>query len=427
MTTSVGETLRKAREIKAITLEEAAIQMVIRQRYLEALENNDLDALPSRTQARGFLRTYANYLGLDSVQLLQHLDQPTKLSAPAEQTPSVSPTPTPDSEDTPAETFASIGRQLKERRDALSLSLDSVEGQTHIRAHYLKALEAGNFDELPSPIQGRGMLKNYAEFLSLDTDDLLLQYADGLQAQLSERRGVSPRAGQSPRAAALPPLWRRMLSGDLLFVTLIIVGMLSVLIWGLIRIGAEQNAARGILTATVPAIADVLIPSETPTPTATTTLTPAPLTPSATIDPNLPTSTPGDPPTEAPTPTPELVFPAAGSDSVQLYIIVLQRAYMRVQIDGEIVYDGRVAPGAAFQYSGAEAIEVLTGNGAALQVFYNQRDLGTLGILGQVVNRIFTPAGVLEPTATVTFTPQASPTGQPPPTATPTPDVTVTP
>ena len=38
---------------------------------------------------------------------------------------------------------------------------------------------------LPSPVQGRGMLKNYADFLGLESDTLLLTFADGLQTGLA--------------------------------------------------------------------------------------------------------------------------------------------------------------------------------------------------------------------------------------------------
>ena len=38
----------------------------VRGKYLAALEQNDCDALPGRTYARAFLRTYASALGLDA-------------------------------------------------------------------------------------------------------------------------------------------------------------------------------------------------------------------------------------------------------------------------------------------------------------------------------------------------------------------------
>jgi hypothetical protein len=77
---------------------------------------------------------------------------------------------------------------------------------------------------------------------------------------------------------------------------------------------------------------------------------------------------------------------------------------MRVTVDGQVAFEGRVLPGSAYPFSGEDRIEVVTGNGSGLQVYYNQQDLGPLGFAGEVVDRIFTSEGVQTPTATVTST-----------------------
>jgi Helix-turn-helix domain len=61
----IGYSLRAARERQGIGLPEAELATKIRAKYLRALEEEDFDALPADTYARGFLRTYADYLGLD--------------------------------------------------------------------------------------------------------------------------------------------------------------------------------------------------------------------------------------------------------------------------------------------------------------------------------------------------------------------------
>jgi hypothetical protein len=93
---------------------------------------------------------------------------------------------------------------------------------------------------------------------------------------------------------------------------------------------------------------------------------------------------------------------------VQVYITVRQRAWVRVLVDSELQFEGRVIPGSAYTYSGDEQVEILTGNGAALYVFLNQQDLGTLGSYGQIVHRILTAQGALTPTPTITLTPTAT-------------------
>jgi cytoskeletal protein RodZ len=61
----IGYSLKAARERQGIGLPEAELATKIRAKYIRALEEEDFDALPADTYARGFLRTYADYLGLD--------------------------------------------------------------------------------------------------------------------------------------------------------------------------------------------------------------------------------------------------------------------------------------------------------------------------------------------------------------------------
>jgi cytoskeletal protein RodZ len=61
----LGNTLREARIRRHLDLMDAEADTKIRKKYLHALELEEFDVLPGPVFARGFLRTYANYLGLD--------------------------------------------------------------------------------------------------------------------------------------------------------------------------------------------------------------------------------------------------------------------------------------------------------------------------------------------------------------------------
>jgi cytoskeleton protein RodZ len=67
----IGETLREARMRAKIDVSEVEATTKIRAKYLRALENEDWDLLPGPTFVRSFLRTYADYLGLDSKLLVE--------------------------------------------------------------------------------------------------------------------------------------------------------------------------------------------------------------------------------------------------------------------------------------------------------------------------------------------------------------------
>src|SRR6185436_5005012 len=80
MTQTIGQKLKQAREDQHLTLEKASEVTRIRAPYLQALEADDLSAMPSPVQARGFLRNYAEHLGLNIEQLLDELRSEAKPS-----------------------------------------------------------------------------------------------------------------------------------------------------------------------------------------------------------------------------------------------------------------------------------------------------------------------------------------------------------
>lgn len=71
MDTGIGATLREARNRRKVDLSEVEAAIKIRVRYLQAIENEEWDALPGDAYTRGFIRTYAIYLGLDGDRLAE--------------------------------------------------------------------------------------------------------------------------------------------------------------------------------------------------------------------------------------------------------------------------------------------------------------------------------------------------------------------
>jgi cytoskeleton protein RodZ len=304
--------------------------------------------------------------------------------------------------------FVGIGLELRTRRELLSLTLDEIERHIRVRPVLLKALEEGAFDKLPSPVQTRGILANYATFLDLDTEALMLQFADGLQARLRQKYPEKLRPkGPIQSSPSMPPL-RSFIAGDLLFGIGTVAILAGLAIWGLGRL-LNPAPARQSIQSTAPSISEVLagtvvasFPQEvTLIPAESHTLPP----PEATLEGTL----------EVPT------LLAVGN--VELNLVAVERTFMRVKVDGGEAFNGRVLPGTAYPFVAEDQIEVLTGNGAALRVMFNGRDLGLMGNLGEVVSRIYTREGIatgtptLSPTLTVTpkvtMTPTLTPTTTP--------------
>jgi cytoskeletal protein RodZ len=349
-------------------------------------------------------------------------DEPAEAPEPA-----VQPEPDPASEaveptGTPEQIFAEIGGQLQKRRELLSLTLEEIERHIHVRAVFAKALEDGDFDQLPSMVQTRGMLTTYATFLDLDTDALLLRFADALQARHRARYPEKANGDRKPTLvrSTLPSL-RSFMAGDMLYGLVIVLMVMVMVVWGLGRVFAQQ--AERVALPTAPSIADVLVGTPLPTSVQEVTLIPAADTPFALAE----TETPEGVTVETPTPNLNI--------NVALNIIAAERTFMRVLVDGQEAFNGRVLPGTAYPFEAAESIQVLTGNGAALRVTYNGRDLGLLGTFGEVVDFIYTIDSIVTPTPpappTATNTPNVtstpSPTPSPTPTSVSTPTATATP
>ncbi len=506
---TVGSKLKAARLARHESLEDISKAIRVRVAYLEALEADDFSRLPSPVHARGFLRLYANYLGLDPNEILQNAltEQPQTLEGPlpvvpplptpspvkplkiwekgnkalrrawdrlrswpgfwaarspvrlpslpepsppspdlaappallaassstesptestsspaSEATPpldvAASPTPSPlssaelltESASSPiaeaktfppvsplvssTELFRQLGNELRAQRQQLGLRLESVAAEIKIPAHVLRALEAGDLESLPAPIITRNHLARYAEFLALDVEETLLRFADVLQARLRERGTV---AGGEERRPILPRTLSLglLLSGDLLFGILLLIGLATFALWSINLITAARS--RPVLRTTP--IPDVL--AQNPV--------------MATFTPTVVEILPSPSPTLALTP---FVLPTP-KGNVQLVIIALERVFLRVSVDGKLSLEERVQPGSTFTFDASNRVELLAANAGVVRVYYNGNDLGLLGNFGETVVRVFTREGLATPTPTLSPTPTITPTLTITPTATP--------
>lgn len=69
-----------------------------------------------------------------------------------------------------------VGKILREAREEQGLSIDDIANQLCIRAVHLRAIEDGDYDTLPALVYARGFVRSYADFLSLNQDDILEQF-----------------------------------------------------------------------------------------------------------------------------------------------------------------------------------------------------------------------------------------------------------
>ena len=405
---TIGEILKTTREEKGLSLEEISLLTKVNLKYLSAIEADNWDALPSTVQQKGFVRTYARVLEIDPGPLLAQLrsiiqdDDLTVEPAP----PGVPDSP-PAAEKHPLE---EIGTILKTQREHLGFTIPNVEDQIFIPERYLIAIENGSLEELPSTVQGKGMVKNYAQFLGLDPEPLLLGYADVLQKRLAKSREGIPNV--KSRSSLQISIKRFLASPAILWVgVVILIGSIS--LWaGTLIFGTGGSSAEA--TATIPGVSDILLP------TSTHSATPeAPISTLSEIEVDITPAIEGD---EIPGDNAEATLTPGitGNEKVQVQLIILQRTWVRVIVDNILAYEGRLLPGSVKLFGGELSIEVLTGNAAGVEIIYNQRDLGAMGLYGEVIDRVFTAEGIATPTPTISATPTPSDTPEASTTPTPT-------
>lgn len=121
---TMGQKFRAAREKKKLNISKAAALTRIKVQHLEMMENDDFSKMPAPTYAKGFIRIYASFLGLDPVPLVEeyverHLNPPDE-DRPAPKpvrrtTTPVPPPPALEPEDLAAETPEPAPRRTRER------------------------------------------------------------------------------------------------------------------------------------------------------------------------------------------------------------------------------------------------------------------------------------------------------------------------
>ena len=262
-----------------------------------------------------------------------------------------------------------LGLWLRRSREARRLELDDAVKALRIRKQYLRALELGDYEALPGPIQARGFLRNYARFLDLPVEEVLARYDAEVQGVPVQPRAVEmqlPSPGQLRTWAPPPPSLdeervevRARASGSLLRIFLILLAFFALLVlvsFAWLRWGAEADT-QASSTTVVSAAVEITATA----PSATATAKP--------------------------------VFPVSADGTVRIRLIPESHAWISVSADDVVVFQGIAVPLQVIEAVGKEMVVISTGNGAAFRLFVNGTDWGTLGGQGEVVQRAWTPSG----------------------------------
>ena len=119
-----------------------------------------------------------------------------------------------------------VGSILKEERIKKGLTFEQAEQATKIRLNFLQAIEADDYSGLPSLSYAKGFVKNYSEYLGLDSG-MVLAFFRRQTAEVT-RSSLLPKSVSEPIGTSLFQLTPgKFLAGILIALVLIFLGYLG--------------------------------------------------------------------------------------------------------------------------------------------------------------------------------------------------------
>ncbi|MCX6345276.1 MAG: DUF4115 domain-containing protein [Armatimonadetes bacterium] len=256
-----------------------------------------------------------------------------------------------------------IGNVLKKERESRGLSFKEVQDATKITIQNLSALEEDRFDAFPNRVYSRAFLRDYANYLGLDSDALLTRYESSLINQQETVIAPPPRLGSA---------WKFV---GRLALTLIVVGAVAA--------GGYYYYDKSCKDAADLQDAGLLVPRM-----------PAVVTPPTVSTP------PAGPAIEPTTP--------AAPDKLTLQVAALQDVWLRIVADGKKVYEGILPQGGIKTWEAKKVIFIRTGKAGGVQLKLNGVTQPSLGPLRTPANKEFKmPVVTTPPTAPIA--PSAAP------------------
>lgn len=135
-----------------------------------------------------------------------------------------------------------VGTMLKEARVAKGISLIDVEKQTKIRLKFLEAIEQDAYHLLPSPVYAKGFVKNYSEFLGLDSSVIMAFFRR--QSEDIKRSVILPKKAMDIGGTGV-----RLTPGR--FITILLIG-LSIIFLSYFFLQYQKLQRAPVLTITKP-------------------------------------------------------------------------------------------------------------------------------------------------------------------------------
>ena len=296
-----------------------------------------------------------------------------------------------------------LGHILREARETKGYTLREVQDKTRISSRFLEALETGDFDRLPTPTHVRGFLRNYSRFLGLDPEPLLERYELGQSQRPKRRQQPIIVDTTQPVASALeaPPdnhpffdpvnmevdtAYQRGSGGGesvlRLVIIIALIGLLYLAGQRFLPLILGQGDGTDTLTEGITEAIQNITNRGEPTPEATATEETGP---SSVILPTGRNDIPGGSPLPTRPPLPPTM------ETIELEIIILERGWLEVTIDGNVLFSGIArSTDPPYEWTANSEVRINTGNAIGVSVTINGVSLGPLGGRGENKEEVWT-------------------------------------
>lgn len=153
--------------------------------------------------------------------------------------------------------MSELGTKLREARVEKGYTLNTLQQMTKIQKKYLQAIELGNYDEMPGSFYVRAFIKQYADMVGLDGDELLIEYEDELSSN-SDNSNDS----DDVEADKIPSRAERYVSNEnnsfdailaylpVILLVAIVIGIMIALVFAINSIGQNDQPAESVSSET---------------------------------------------------------------------------------------------------------------------------------------------------------------------------------
>ncbi|HEU4326971.1 MAG TPA: RodZ domain-containing protein [Roseiflexaceae bacterium] len=266
--------------------------------------------------------------------------------------------------------MSQLGERLRTARESQGISLAQAAAETRILQRYLVALEDSDYQHLPGDVYARGFIRNYANYLGISPEELIDLYR--------RERGVTDPIRVVPVTKA--PRIRGVFVPSFFGVFFVVLILIALGYLALSATNGLNSQIASVPTATPGAPTPEPLPTSAPQPTQAPVVAVATAPPSEAAGGTLPTPAPTQTPLEAPIVF-EVSVPADASSG----------SWLRIETDGERVYQDVLDPGLALRYTAQRQVIMRAGNAGVVAVVVNGQVQPRLGQQGQVVTFVWPP------------------------------------